>query len=77
MGDFDRLRWRCRRGLLELDLVLDRFLESRYPSLSTEQRQVFSGLLDLADNDLWDLISGRRRSPDPDREAVLELLRSA
>ena len=53
MSDFDRLRWRCRRGLLELDLVLTRFLAQGYTDLDARQREVFVALLAHADNELW------------------------
>jgi antitoxin CptB len=75
MSDFDRVRWHCRRGLLELDIILTRFLESGYPLLNDAQRKVFSGLLEYADNDLWDFVSGRAASPDAAEEEVLNLLR--
>ncbi|MEO8039975.1 MAG: succinate dehydrogenase assembly factor 2, partial [Betaproteobacteria bacterium] len=57
-----RIRWHCRRGLLELDLVLARFLDSRFEQLSLAEREIFSGLLERADTELWDLVSGRYRS---------------
>ena len=53
-----RLRWKCRRGLLELDLVLQRFLESN-SRLQEEDLRRLHALLDLPDNDLWDVICGR------------------
>ena len=46
MGDLDRIRWRCRRGLLELDLVLQAFLERGYDRLGPEERAVVSQLLE-------------------------------
>ena len=49
----NRLYWKCRRGLLELDLVLAKYLKQN-PS----DEELFE-LLDLADNDLWDIVSGR------------------
>ncbi len=69
-----RLRWRCRRGLLELDIVLGRFIEQHYPALSTEQQLVFDELLDLPDTELWDLITGKKE-PIPAHQAVLEWLK--
>jgi antitoxin CptB len=66
----NRLHWKCRRGLLELDLVLARFI----PTLKDEDFQPLSALLDLPDNQLWDIISGR--SDDYDRrfqETVVRL----
>ncbi len=75
MGDLDRIRWRCRRGLLELDLVLEAFLERGYGRLDAGQRRLFSELLDLPDNDLLDLALGRSE-PGPRYRAVVELLRA-
>jgi antitoxin CptB len=49
----EKLKWKCRRGLLELDLVLARYLE-KYPSDSD-----LAALLDLPDNHLWDIVAGR------------------
>lgn len=77
MSDLDRLKWRCRRGLLELDLVLTRFLERGYADLDAREREVFVGLLAHADNDLWDLMSGRLHADNPEEESVLDRLRAA
>ncbi|RPJ46999.1 MAG: hypothetical protein EHM16_07545 [Betaproteobacteria bacterium] len=49
MAELDRIRWQCRRGLLELDLLLNRFLDRELAGLSTEQMQTFRELLDEAD----------------------------
>ena len=57
----NRLRWKCRRGLLELDLVLEKFI----PRLSDEDVQPLLALLDLPDNELWDIIAGRSERYDP------------
>ena len=59
MAELDRIRWHCRRGLLELDLVLGRFLETQLEALNPDEREAFKALLELSDNDLWDLVSGR------------------
>ena len=48
-----RLMWKCRRGLLELDLVLTKYLER------TPYDEELVEFLDLPDNDLWDIVSGR------------------
>jgi antitoxin CptB len=71
----DRLRWRCRRGLLELDLVLARFLDRHVERLDARQRQVLAGLLELPDHDLWDMVSGRLDAPDPGSAEIIELMR--
>jgi succinate dehydrogenase flavin-adding protein (antitoxin of CptAB toxin-antitoxin module) len=59
MGDLDRIHWRCRRGLLELDLVLEAFLKRGYGRLDAGQRRLFNELLEQPDNDLLDLALGR------------------
>ena len=75
MGELDRVRWRCRRGLLELDLVLAAFLERRYARLDAGQRRLFDELLEQPDNDLLDLALGRRE-PEPRYRAVVKMLRA-
>ncbi|MCH1423806.1 succinate dehydrogenase assembly factor 2 [Burkholderiales bacterium] len=71
----DRLRWSCRRGLLELDLVLQRFLREEYPLLGDEQKQTFSRLLGLPDNDLLDLAMGRADTTDEAFGEIVQLMR--
>jgi antitoxin CptB len=63
MSELDRIRWRCRRGLLELDLVLARFVEQRLTGLSAAEIDAFKSLLQRSDNDLWDLVAGRQELP--------------
>jgi antitoxin CptB len=71
-----RLIYSCRRGMLELDLVLARFLEKHFAALDAEQKRAFSELLELADNDLWDLILGRTQDDDARFPGLLALLRA-
>jgi antitoxin CptB len=63
MSELDRIRWRCRRGLLELDLVLARFVDRRLSALTEAQLEAFKSLLQRSDNDLWDLVAGRQPPP--------------
>ncbi|MDR2195367.1 MAG: succinate dehydrogenase assembly factor 2 [Gallionellaceae bacterium] len=72
----ERLRWRCRRGMLELDIILQRFINQHYPGLNASQRAAFDALLDFPDAELWDMIAGETPPPETD-EAVLALLRQA
>ncbi len=74
MGEIDRVRWHCRRGLLELDLVLSRFLERHWAELTESQKAVFSRLLEYPDNDLWDLLSGRIQAPDTESKKLIDLI---
>ena len=70
-----KLRWRCRRGLLENDLFIERFFARHEASLTTSQAQALLALMDLSDNDLLDLLLVRREPEgDLDREDVRALL---
>jgi antitoxin CptB len=73
----ERVRWRCRRGLLELDIVLGRFIADRYPRISNDQRVVFDELLDLPDTELWDLITDKIETTHAHQRQVLEWLKAA
>ena len=75
--DLNRLRWRCRRGLLENDLILARFLEARATTMTADELTALDRLLDLADNDLWDLIVGRTEPQDGGLRPLLAALRVA
>jgi antitoxin CptB len=67
----EKLKWKCRRGLLELDIVLERYLKGLHvdPQLSE--------LLDLPDNDLWDIVAGRSDDYQPHLKDVVARLRTA
>lgn len=75
--EFDRIRWRCRRGLLELDIVLARFLDAHYAGLSGDDRRVLAVLLEYPDVDLWRLVSGKDEPEDERLRTVLDLLRAS
>ncbi len=70
-----RLRWRARRGLLENDLLLTRFLDAHESGLQDDEVQALDRLLDLTDNDLLDFILGTRvLGSDLDCPAVRSML---
>jgi succinate dehydrogenase flavin-adding protein (antitoxin of CptAB toxin-antitoxin module) len=73
----ERLRWRSRRGLLELDLVLQRFWAPPGPELDEAQVRALAKLLAMPDNDLLDLVMGRATNADPTLEQVLVRLKAA
>jgi antitoxin CptB len=78
LEEIERVRWRCRRGMLELDIVLARFVGNHYAALDEVGRRAFDALLDMPDAELWDMITGKRNMPQADsRHAVLELIRAA
>ena len=67
----DRLRWRCRRGMLELDLVLTAFLERHLEELDASRIETLKRLLELPDPELFDLVMGR---VDPEGAQECELV---
>ena len=70
-----RLRWRCRRGMLENDLFIERFFNRFEDTLTTTQADALQKLMDLADNDLLDLLLARREPQgELDRADVRQLL---
>jgi len=77
VSDRDRIRWQCRRGLLELDLILQRFLEQRFDGLTPAEVETFKLLLAYDDNDLLDLVMCRAEPVDTRVTGMLEMLRVA
>jgi antitoxin CptB len=76
MSERDRILWHCRRGLLELDLVLAGFVERDFEKLDPAGIRALRKLLDYPDNDLLDLVMGRADlAEDLECSEVLELLR--
>ena len=71
------MRWRCRRGMLENDLVLARFLDADTGTMSAADVAALDRLLDLADGDLWDLIAGRAEPADARLLPFVAALRAA
>lgn len=65
-----RLAWRCRRGLLELDIVLQRFIARHFDDLNTQELVAFDALLALPDNDFWNLISNNNLQKNDGKDAV-------
>jgi len=75
--ELNRLRWRCRRGMLENDLILARYLDARGEAMSAAELSALDRLLDLADGELWDLIAGKTEPADTGLLHVVAQLRSA
>ena len=74
--ELSRLRWRCRRGMLENDLILERFLDARGEAITELEIAALDRLLELSDNELWDLLSRRQESEDAAVRPLLETLRA-
>ncbi|HEY0905862.1 MAG TPA: succinate dehydrogenase assembly factor 2 [Methylophilus sp.] len=78
-----RLAWRCRRGMLELDIVLQRFVRDHFDSLTLAEMSQLDDLLEMPDNAFWDLIQGvgmqgvRAQQLAAQQHTVLEKLRAS
>lgn len=71
----NKLRWRCKRGTLELDLMLQRYLDRRYLSAAADEKQAFLQLLELEDSELLRYLMGERRCDKVSVQALIELIR--
>lgn len=71
-----RLRWRCRRGMRELDQLLTRWLEREWPRASEAERGVFLRLLDCEDDRLWRWFLGHEAAPDVDLASLIQRMRA-
>ena len=80
-GELNKLKWRCRRGLLENDLFIERFFARHEAALTVSQAQGLQSLMELADPDLLDLLLARSEPvgelDNRDVRNVLHLMRNA
>ena len=77
MNELARMRWKCRRGMLELDLLLKAFLEQGYQDLDDPEQRRFDAMLDYPDAVLLEWFMGRIRPTDKDVAQLVEKIRSA
>lgn len=69
-----RLRWRCRRGMKELDVLLERFVNEQYETLSTPQRQTFADFLELPDPIIASYLLGHEVPTEPALATLTQLI---
>jgi antitoxin CptB len=69
-----RLLWRCRRGMKELDILLERFARERYAAAPAEQKRAFARLLELPDPDLADYLFGHATPEEPELACLTRLI---
>ncbi|MCH9770609.1 MAG: succinate dehydrogenase assembly factor 2 [Gammaproteobacteria bacterium] len=67
-----RIRWKCRRGMLELDILLLNFFDNYFTTLSLEQKNIFERLLDEPDPDLYAWFLGHKKSTDAELQAMVD-----
>ena len=75
--DEARLGWQCRRGMLELDLMLETFVEKRYTKLSDKNKKAFHQLLQCQDQILFEYLMGQDVPTDKDVAYVAQQVRDA
>lgn len=75
-SEMREIRWRCRRGMRELDVLLTRWLERRWEASSPELRRDFCDLLNSEDDLLWDWLLGRSVPPDESLRRIVGAIRS-
>jgi antitoxin CptB len=75
-AEMNRLRWRCRRGMRELDMIFDLFLIEDYPALDPTRRQAFVRLLEVNDPELYDWVLGRTVPTADDFFELVERLKA-
>ncbi|HRQ59095.1 MAG TPA: succinate dehydrogenase assembly factor 2 [Azoarcus taiwanensis] len=71
-----RVRWQCRRALLELDLVFTRFLQEHFDSLDESQLADLDDLLKCEDHDLWAMVNGSKPCAERRWEEMIAMLRA-
>ena len=71
-----QLKWRCRRGVRELDVLFDRFLQDHHANLSDENKTAFEQLLDVQDPVIMDWLFDRSRPDAQNLENIIEVLQS-
>jgi antitoxin CptB len=69
--EFNRMRWAARRGMLELDLVLEPFVTARYAQLSVSERQCLQALMTCEDQDLYAWLMQREEPPEAEQRALV------
>jgi antitoxin CptB len=71
-----RLRWRCRRGMRELDQLFNRWLDQCWMAASETERGVFLRLLDCEDDKLWHWFLGHETAPDAALDSLVQRIRT-
>ena len=74
--ELKKLRWRCRRGMRELDQLFGRYLDRRWGQAPTDERAVFLQLLDTEDDKLWRWSMGYEACPDAQQAQLLDYIRT-
>ena len=74
-AELRRLRWKCRRGMRELDQMFDRYLNRAWRQSPTSEREVFLRLLQIEDDKLWHWFMGHEAASDTELDALVQRIR--
>ncbi|PID44472.1 MAG: succinate dehydrogenase assembly factor 2 [Proteobacteria bacterium] len=75
MSELSQLRWRCRRGTKELDIVMNRYLDQIYMDAEPSQQRAFKALLQIEDPTVFDLLLGNIVAQNDEQQILLDTLR--
>ncbi len=75
MNSGSSLLWRCRRGIREMDILLQRFIETQYDDLSSEEQKIFEQLLEETDMDIMAWIMEKAIPPSEEFAQIIQLIR--
>ena len=75
--EIPRLKWLCRRGVKELDIIMSHYLEYSFLDAPASEQKAFRELLQIEDPILFQLVVGKEKSPDAEQDKLLALLRTA
>lgn len=71
-----RVRWNCRRGMLELDVLLENFFDQHYQHLTSAEQQLFEKLLLCADQDIYGWLMGKQKPENKELENIVMRIRA-
>jgi len=71
----NKVRWQCRRGMLELDILLISFFDQAYDTLTLSEQEAFIHLLEAPDPDLYQWLMGQDAPKDPALKAIIQCIR--
>ena len=75
VAELSRIRWRCRRGMRELDVMLSRYLDEVYADADAAEQAAFERLLECQDPQIWAWLLGRGAPFDADLALVIQRIR--
>ena len=70
-----QVRWQCRRGMLELDMLLHRFFDAHYSDLCDKEKALFSQLLSYPDHALFQILMGTEQAADTQLQPLISLIK--